>query len=50
VVHATLVGLITSIPEPLLEPFVPMFRTLADPATQEESMVQLEARLGHEEA
>jgi hypothetical protein len=49
VVHATLGGLITSIPEPLLVPFVPMFRALADPATQDESMVQLRTRLGQEE-
>jgi hypothetical protein len=46
VVRATLVGLITSIPEPILVPFVPMFRTLADPATQDESRVQLRTRLG----
>jgi hypothetical protein len=49
VVHATLVGLITSIPEPLLVPFVPMFRALAQPATQDESIVQLRTRLGQEE-
>jgi hypothetical protein len=49
VVHATLVHLITSIPEPILVPFVPMFRALADPATQDESMVQLRTRLGQEE-
>jgi hypothetical protein len=45
-VHATLVDLITRIPESLLVPFVPMFRTLADPATQDESMLQLRTRLG----
>jgi hypothetical protein len=49
VVHATLVNLITRIPEPLLVPFVPMFRALADPATQDESMVQLRTRLGQKE-
>jgi hypothetical protein len=49
VVHATLVHLITSIHEPLLVPFVPMFRALADPATQDKSMVQLRTRLGEED-
>jgi hypothetical protein len=48
VVHATLVDLITRIPESLLVPFVPMFRTLADPATQDESMAQLRTRLNQE--
>ena len=46
-IHATLVDLIASIPEPLLVPFVPMFRTLAQPATQDESKVQLTTRLHH---
>jgi hypothetical protein len=49
VMHATLVNLITNIPEPLLVPFVPMFRALAQPATQDESMTQLRTRLKQEE-
>jgi hypothetical protein len=45
VIHATLVGLITRIPEPLLVPFVPMFRTLAEPANRDEMMTQIKTRL-----
>jgi transcriptional regulator with XRE-family HTH domain len=48
VIHATLVNLITGIPEPLLVPFVPMFRALAHPANQEESMTQLTMRLNED--